>query len=388
MIDLSRGLQQQLKIAVERAVALRDEKKFAEAGDEFERCAKLMLLLVKEAISDDVKKMRQHKAKEYYELAKKLRGSSLPSGLGTEGKEPVLNEKKLAPEGKETDSRILSLLKKTEITWNDIKGLDSVVKDIRSVYVFAGATYPEGTKKMLPRSVLLYGPPGTGKTLLAAAASNELKADFFSVEVGSLLSKYFGESAQLVAELFTEARRRPRSLIFFDEIDALTPSRDKEISEAARNVLTALMTGWDGIDAKSANNTVYIMSATNCPWDIENAMLSRLGRPVYIPLPEPQARGLMFKSNIEGNGYTCDMSYETLVEKTQNYSGRDIALLCTEAVASMLINNNDLTDVEQNGILRIRPISVEEMTQALNAIRPQASEYIIKRYEEFKQTRR
>jgi len=378
MVDLSGSLQEQLKLTVRRAVALQNEGKTAAAADEFERCAKFMAALVKEAITDEVKKKRLHKAKEYLTLSKKLRGSAksepIFSGIG----ELALNDTK------EPSPRILSLLTKTKVAWSDIKGLNSVVYDIRANYILAGAQLPEGTKRMTASSILLYGPPGTGKTLLAAAASNELGASFFSVEVGSLLSKYFGESPQLVAELFAEARRRKRSLIFFDEIDELTPSRDKDVSEAKRSVLTAFLTGMDSIDSKSTDNIVYIMGATNRPWDIEPAVLSRMGKPVYIPLPDAQARELMFKLNLEETGYSCDITCKALAEKTQNYSGRDILFSCKEAVDLMMKNSNkDLIDGSRGGVARTRPISAQEMTMALSAIRPKVCDEDIKRYEEW-----
>jgi SpoVK/Ycf46/Vps4 family AAA+-type ATPase len=280
MVDLSRSLQQQLKLAQERALTLRNEKQFEEAADAFERCAVLMKDLVTEAVSDEAKEKRLHKAKQYLQLARDTRALASPRLKGESAREEGQQPQEAQ---KEASGRILSLLKRSDVTWNDIEGLDSAIEDIRAAYTFARATPPEGVKVKVSNSLLLYGPPGTGKTLLASAASNELEASFFSIKVDSLLSKYFGESSQLIAELFEEARKRSPSLLFFDEIDVLTQNRDAESNNAEKRVLASLLTEWDGLVSKSAKGFLYIMGATNRPWDIDDAVLSRFGKIVYIP---------------------------------------------------------------------------------------------------------
>jgi len=380
-------LLKKVNIVTDQAITLQKEGKFAESSDEFKKCAQLMISLIEEASTPEEKRKSKQLARKYLEHAKTNANKAhvVVSSLTKIHALPIEEPEFASPEEKALYWRIISLLKKTEITWNDIKGLNSVIDSIRMTFAVAGATLREGVKKILPNAIMLYGPPGTGKTLLAAAASNELEVPFFSVEIGSLLSKYVGESPQLVAALFKEARRMKRSLIFFDEFESLVPSKDKEISEHASSVLAALKTGWAGIDAKSMDSVVYTITATNYPWDIEDAVRSRLGKPVYIPLPGPEARSLILKSNIEKNGYSCDMPYETLVEKTHNYSGRELGNLCAEATLLMFQNNNrdDLNTLLRGGEARIRPISEDEMTEALRMIRPVTNDDDIKRYEKF-----
>jgi SpoVK/Ycf46/Vps4 family AAA+-type ATPase len=390
MVDLSGSLQRQLRLAQERALELRNEKRFEEAADAFERCGLLMKDLVQEAVSDEAREKRLHKAKQYLQLALETRG------LGSSPKlknEPVRQDQETQETQKATSARIQSLLKRSDVTWNDIEGLDAAVEDIRAAYTFARATPPEGVKVKVSNSLLLYGPPGTGKTLLASAASNELEASFFSVKIDSLLSKYFGESSQLVAELFEEARKRSPSLLFFDEIDVLTQNRDAESNNAEKRVLASLLTEWDGLASKNAKSFLYIIGATNRPWDIDDAVLSRFGKIVYIPLPDAGTRDLILRLNLEKNGCECEMSYEEIVERTEDYSGRDLEKLCAEATERMLKRAN-LDLISGSGTekdkkpLRICPISKEEMSVALDVVRPKTDRVQIARYENWAQGKR
>lgn len=84
--------------------------------------------------------------------------------------------------------------------------------------VFAGIRKGAG-------NVLLHGPPGTGKTMLAQAAACEADAVLYSVRPSDILSKYQGESERFLQNLFEEARKQPRAIIFFDEFDSLAVSR-------------------------------------------------------------------------------------------------------------------------------------------------------------------
>ena len=388
MVDLSGGLQQQLKIAEERAKKLRDGGRFMEAADEFERCASLMTGLAKLLTSEDAKKKRLNKARQYLQLAADTRtAASSPNPSGEPPRQGSGDSER------ELSHRIKSLLQKSKVTWKDIEGLDAAIEDIRASYTFARATPPEGVKVKMSNSVLLYGPPGTGKTLLASAASNELEASFFNVKVDSLLSKYFGESPQLVAELFEEARRRSPSLVFFDEFDVLTQNRDAESNSAEKRVLASLLTEWDGLASKGTKNFLYIIGATNRPWDMDDAILSRFGKAVYIPLPDKRTRELILRLNLEKNGYTCEMPYEEIAALTEDYSGRDIEKLCSEAAGRMLKRSNlDMLSFAAEGKnekhLRISPVSREEMSEALGSIRSKVNRAQIARYENRTQEKR
>lgn len=76
-----------------------------------------------------------------------------------------------------------------------------------------------------PQGVLLYGPPGCGKSLLARAVARESGANFISVKGPELMNKYVGESERALRTLFSRARHSQPVVVFFDELDALTPRR-------------------------------------------------------------------------------------------------------------------------------------------------------------------
>lgn len=149
-----------------------------------------------------------------------------------------------------------------ETTWADIGALRRVREELvtaivdpiknRKKYERVGITAPTG--------VLLWGPPGCGKTLLAKAVANESRANFISVKGPELLNKYLGESERAVRQVFQRARSSIPCVIFFDELDALTPKRDDSLSESSARVVNTLLTELDGLSDRAQ---IYVIAATN-----------------------------------------------------------------------------------------------------------------------------
>ena len=246
-----------------------------------------------------------------------------------------------------------------------------------------------------PRNILLYGPPGTGKTLLAAATSLELDATFFNVKVSDMLSKYFGESAKLVSALYAEAFAQAPSVIFLDEFDALTGSRDGSDSGAERRMLSTLLSELDGLDDKGRGNAPYLLSiaATNVPWQIDKAVISRFGaRLIYVPLPDADARRAILQIHIERKGHKSDVPIAELVERLAGYSGREIEAVVGYAVSTMVQRANPglLGKVTQGRdalakyILKVKSISAADFEAALVAITPVTTAQDIARYESWR----
>jgi transitional endoplasmic reticulum ATPase len=184
------------------------------------------------------------------------------------------------------------MLEVSHVKWENVGGLESAKTEIREAIEkpLTGRQDFEDLGIEPPRGVLLYGPPGTGKTLIAKAVASESGANFIPVRGPQLLSKWVGESERAVREIFKKARQVSPSIIFFDEIDALAPSRGiSSDSHVSDNVLNQILTEMDGlVELKD----VVVMGATNRPDIVDPALLraGRFDRLVYIGEPALEDR--------------------------------------------------------------------------------------------------
>jgi SpoVK/Ycf46/Vps4 family AAA+-type ATPase len=189
--------------------------------------------------------------------------------------------------------------------------------------------------------MLFFGPPGTGKTLLAAATSNGLGATFFNVKSGDLLSKYFGESSKLISALFNAARSEADegfAVVFIDEVESLCLPRGKgSESGAERRLLSTILSELDGLADKGDDRFVLTIAATNAPWDLDDAVLSRFQKRIYIPPPDAQAREAILKILLLNRGHYLENSLlGDVVRRTDCFSGRDLERLASQAVNIMV----------------------------------------------------
>jgi transitional endoplasmic reticulum ATPase len=184
------------------------------------------------------------------------------------------------------------LLEVPHVSWNDVGGLQSAKQEVQEAveYPLVKRDQFEDLGIEPPKGVLLYGPPGTGKTLIAKAVATESGANFIPVRGPQLLSKWVGESERAVREIFKKARQVAPSIIFFDELDALAPSRGvMSDSHVIESVLNQLLTEMDGLLELRG---VAIMGATNRPDIVDPALLrpGRFDRLVYIGEPDQKDR--------------------------------------------------------------------------------------------------
>jgi len=220
------------------------------------------------------------------------------------------------------------------VSWHEIGGLDSVKQQLREA-VELPLTTPESFRRLgitPPKGLLLYGPPGTGKTMLAKAVANESSANFISAKGSELLSKWYGESEQLVAEMFRRARQVAPAVIFLDELDSLAPRRGAGIAEpyATERIVNQFLAELDGLEELQG---VVVIGATNRPDMLDPALLrpGRLGELVYVPVPDEAARLAIFRVHTGGMSLAEDVDLEHLARATDRYSGADIAELCRMA---------------------------------------------------------
>lgn len=221
------------------------------------------------------------------------------------------------------------------VTWNDIGGLSDVKQELQeavewplkyqSLFTHSDAVPPKG--------ILLYGPPGTGKTLIAKAAAHESEANFISIKGPELLSKWVGESEKGVREVFRKARGAAPCIVFFDEIDAIAPTRGGAGSDShvTERLISQLLTELDGLEILT---NVVIIAATNRPDIIDPALLrpGRFDRLLYVPPPDKQSRIQVLKIHTKKKPLADDVKIDVLADQTEGYTGADIAALASAAV--------------------------------------------------------
>ena len=174
-------------------------------------------------------------------------------------------------------------------------------------------------------------PPGTGKSYLAKAVATEAQSTFISVSSADLVSKWMGESEKLVKELFEMARERKPAIIFIDEIDSLAGARGDGESEASRRIKTEFLVQMQGVGNDQSG--VLVLGATNIPWALDSAIRRRFEKRIYIPLPEAPARSKMFALNLGSTKHTLTQKqFKELADRTDGYSGSDIAVLVRDAL--------------------------------------------------------
>ncbi|KAJ3695353.1 hypothetical protein LUZ60_000730 [Juncus effusus] len=275
-----------------------------------------------------------------------------------------------------------------DVKWENIKGLETAKRLLKEAVVMP-IKYPKYFTGLLSpwKGILLFGPPGTGKTMLAKAVATECKTTFFNISASSIVSKWRGDSEKLVKVLFELARHHAPSTIFLDEIDSIISQRGEARSEheASRRLKTELLIQMDGL-AKT-DDLVFVLAATNLPWELDSAMLRRLEKRILVPLPEPEARLAMFEELLPICPKKSEISYETLIEKTEGYSGSDIRLVCKEAamqplrrLMSVLESAQDV--VNEDELPEIGPLRPEDVEIALRNTKPSAHLHA-KRYEKF-----
>ncbi|TKX53093.1 AAA family ATPase [Halorubrum sp. SP3] len=218
------------------------------------------------------------------------------------------------------------------VGWDEVGGLDAAKRElVRAVYwplEYADRFAEMGIEP--PSGVLLYGPPGTGKTLLARAAASLSDANFIPVNGPELLDKYVGASEQAVRDLFATARENAPAVIFFDEVDAISPKRRGDDTGAGERVVSQLLTELDGLEPLT---DVAVIAATNRPDTIDEALLrpGRIEKAVETPLPGRDARREILEIHAREMPIAAGVDLDPLADRTAGYSGGDIAALVREA---------------------------------------------------------
>jgi AAA+ superfamily predicted ATPase len=274
----------------------------------------------------------------------------------------------------------LGELKVPDTRFSDIGGLDEIKQLIRETIEYP-LKYPgvsEKYGKQAGGGLLFFGPPGCGKTLLVRAAAGECGITLINVNLAQVLDKWVGNSEKAISMMFTAARKRAPSILFFDELDAIGGSRANMQTGWEKKVISQLLVEMDGLT--SDNRNVMVLGATNSPWEVDFALRrpGRLGRLVFVSPPDAAARADIFKLYLGQRPYVSDgIDYALLGAETHHYS--------PDAIRQVVENAASIPWRAAIQGAEPRPIGMEDVMQAIKDTPSDLAEWekVVSRYEEF-----
>jgi transitional endoplasmic reticulum ATPase len=264
------------------------------------------------------------------------------------------------------------LVELPKINWDHVGGLEGAKQQVKESIEWP-LTDREKFERMgiePPKGVLLYGPPGTGKTLIAKAVANETNANFISVRGPQLLSKWVGESEKAIRQTFRKARQVSPTVIFFDELDSLAPSRGNEVgNNVSERVVNQLLTELDGLEEMG---DVMVIGATNRPDMIDPALIrsGRFDRLVLIGEPDEEGREEILKIHTGDSPLAPDVSLREIAEITDGYVGSDLESIAREAAIEALREDGDAEEIE-----------MRHFRKAMESVRPTINDDLMDYYE-------
>ena len=317
-------------VAEGKAYATAARKK-EEAGDKeaarglYLQAAEAYLNASKASSDKDEKEFRANMAQTFFGKSVSMRPQSSrasggPGGSGGGG-------------GDEEKLKDVVPIEKPNINFENVGGLDSVKEEIRKAIVYP-FQHPEIFKmygKRAGEGILLYGPPGCGKTFIARAAAGECNANFLTMTISEILSKWVGDSERNVRSAFESARHYAPAILFFDEIDAVGGRRDESREGYAKRLVNEMLINLDGVQGPLEK--VLVLAGTNSPWDVDPALRrpGRFSKLVFVPPPDRDSRRQIFKIHMKERPIDVSVNIDDLAARTDGYSSADLSQVCIEA---------------------------------------------------------
>jgi SpoVK/Ycf46/Vps4 family AAA+-type ATPase len=270
---------------------------------------------------------------------------------------------------------------KPMVSWGEVVGLDVAKKAVKEAIVYP-VQRPDLFPLGWPRGILLFGPPGCGKTLLAAAVATEIDANFYSIDAASIMSKWLGEAEQNVSKLFNSARKVANegkaAIVFVDELDSLMGNHSNEVGGEIR-VKNQFLKEMDGITDKGKNLHIYVIGATNKPWDLDWAFIRRFQKRILVPLPDSSTRLNMMQHYSSTLTISNDVDLPELARLAEGFSGSDIRDVCQSAQLSLIgefFESGKAADKEA----KPRPLTMADFRQILEERKPSVSLDMLTQY--------
>ncbi|XP_069395220.1 spastin isoform X2 [Paralichthys olivaceus] len=290
---------------------------------------------------------------------------------------------------KNVDSKLANLILNeivdsgASVSFEDIAGQDLAKQALQEIVILPALRPELFTGLRSPaRGLLVFGPPGNGKTMLAKAVAAESNATFFNISAASLTSKYVGEGEKLVRALFAVARELQPSVIFIDEVDSLLCERREGEHDASRRLKTEFLVEFDGVQS-GGDDRVLVMGATNRPQELDEAVLRRFAKRIYVALPDEQTRFTLLKNLLGKHGNPLSKNeLSCLAKKTAGYSGSDLTSLAKDAALGP-IRELGPDQVRSMAANEMRNIKMRDFEDSLKRIKPSVSPTTLNMYTEW-----
>ncbi|WPR64991.1 tetratricopeptide repeat protein [Glutamicibacter protophormiae] len=251
------------------------------------------------------------------------------------------------------------------VTLADVGGLQEVKDRLNESFLapMRNAAIAKAFGKSLRGGLLLYGPPGCGKTYVARAVAGELQANFMAVTMTDILDAHVGGTEKNLKAVFDLARKNAPTVLFLDEVDALGLRRGSLTGSASwlRQMVNQLLLEMDSVSGN--NDGLYVLAATNHPWDLDEALLrpGRLDRSVLVTPPDSRARESILRHHLQCRPIAgIDLAWITA--RTDGFSGADLEHLCTTAAEKAMMQS-----IERNEVI---PVDMDHMRMAMAEVKP------------------